>query len=182
MFAKQSKIAQNSLQRFWLIGDTKQKECQMPSYTTQSLAKKFAISSQTVRNAAKRAGIQASKAQNGRSYVFTQEQAEKIAAELKRPFDVDDDEDATVEETSMQEDLREQLRQKDAQIASLLATIQEQAKALASNSAANQIIAASENKDILLISEKTDSGTSARPITRLDYLKAFFTGKIGSDD
>lgn len=154
----------------------------MPSYTTQSLAKKFAISSQTVRNAAKRAGIQANKAQNGRSYVFTQEQAEKIAAELKRPFDVGGDEDVTVEETSIQEDLREQLRQKDAQIASLLATIQEQARALASNSAANQIIAASENKDLLLISEKTDLGTSARPITRLDYLKAFFTGKIGSDD
>lgn len=56
------------------------------SIKTGELAKLLEVSGQTVRTTAKELGIAAGKSANGKSFVFTQEQAKMIADKLKRPY------------------------------------------------------------------------------------------------
>lgn len=56
----------------------------MPSYKTQELANALGVTAQTVRSAVKILGITPEKVPNGKSFVFTQEQAEQVAKQLGR--------------------------------------------------------------------------------------------------
>lgn len=133
----------------------------MPSSTTKELAKAFGVSSQTIRNTAKRLGIETVKDDETRSFVFSQEQSDMIAESLgfepslgEGPIKEDSQVAAYKEEIAF---LRKQLEERDKllfeqsqQISSLIDTN----KALA---ASNAVQVAAEKKPLLVDSSEEPS-------------------------
>lgn len=111
----------------------------MPSYKTQELANALGVTAQTVRSAVKLLGITPEKVPNGKSFVFSQEQAEQVAKQLGRsignPKAAKRDKEKQAGEYAAKlictyereleecrktiEDMREQMAAKDAVIADL---------------------------------------------------------------
>lgn len=130
--------------------------------SSSQIAKKLDYSSQSVRNAAKELGIEPQR--KGNRYVFTAEQANEIAAYFdKEPIAKESEEQEEQEEESKEspsdvlellkkqmeiqeqtiELLREQLKEKDAQINSLIETNR-------AFSAERALTTAAEKKELLL--------------------------------
>lgn len=108
--------------------------------TTGNLARILGVSSQTVRKAAKELCVHVAKSENGKGFVFTQEQARDIAAKLNRPFSGESmSADAERKAREMAEELLEtykktveeykgQIAQKDEELRQAREQIQEERK------------------------------------------------------
>lgn len=134
----------------------------MPSLTTKELAKTFGVSSQTIRNAAKKLNIAASRDEETRSFVFTPDEAALIAECLGFESSLGEEEPATEDSQVIAykeeiEFLRKQLEERDKllfeqsqQITALIDTN----KALA---ASNAVQVAAEKKPLLVESNEEPS-------------------------
>lgn len=130
-------------------------------YTTQNLAKVFGKSGQTVRNAARKLNIEPAMDEEGRSFVFTQEQAEILAARFGKKLASEKDSTAylEIEENRIQEQkeeiehLREELNKKDEMIAFLSNTIDRLTSTNEALAKTNALREADERKDLLLPQE-----------------------------
>lgn len=130
-------------------------------YTTQNLATKFGKTSQTVRNAAKQLNLRPRKDEESKSFVFTQKQAEKLAARFGCELETEEPKEAILgpEEARIQElkieieHLREELNSKDEMIAFLISTVDRLTSTNEALVKTNALREANENKDMLLLQE-----------------------------
>lgn len=130
-------------------------------YKTKSLSKMFGVTTQTVLNAARELNIEPTKAEEGKSYIFNQEQAEILAArfkcklkaeELKPDFSVI--ENNRIQELKEEiERLREEITKKDEMLDFLRATIDRLTSTNEALAKANALREADERKDMLLLQE-----------------------------
>lgn len=134
---------------------------QMTMYQTKNLAKMFGVTSQTVRNAAKELNIAPTKDEEGKSFIFTQEQAEILAARFKTKLksdeaktDYSEIEDNRISELREEiEYLRNELERKDELIKTLASSIDRLTITNEALSKTNALKEASEKKELILSQE-----------------------------
>lgn len=147
----------------------------MPSYSTKTLAKLLCVSSQTVRNAAKKLGIKAEQDKGTRSFVFSSDEAELIADCLGLALPTEEEfakEDSQVVAYKEEiEFLRKQLEERDKllleqsqQITALIDTN----KALA---ASNAVQVAAEKKPLLV--EPSEEPSPGKPAKKGFWARLF---------
>lgn len=134
---------------------------QMTRYTTANLAKIFCVTSQTVRNAAKELNIEPSKDEEGKSFIFTQEQAEILAARFKCKLKVEEPKpDSSAIESNRIQELKEEIERLRKEIATkdeLLKTLTNSIDRLTVTNEAlsktNALKEANEKKELFLVQE-----------------------------
>lgn len=142
----------------------------MTSYTTQNIANKFNVSTQTIRNIAKKLDLKPR--DNSKGFLFNEEQLISIAQYLDKPTNINEQNNEDSLMQSIVNSLQEQLTTKDKQIESLERIVENQQKQISNLvetnkqlTAANTIQVAADKQEFLLtdvIQEPKKKGWLAR--------------------